>query len=103
MLGAAEADALGPEVPRGAGVQRGVGVGADMELSHLVGPDHELPELPAERRRDSGHRAEEDLAGAAVKRDDVARPDGDDLPGVALRIVDGDGHRLLLMADADRR
>ena len=74
VLGAAEADALGAEVPRGARVERRVGVGAHAQAPHLVGPPHELAELAAERRGHRRDRAEVDLPGAAVERDDVAAP-----------------------------
>ena len=55
VLGAAEADALGAEVARGARVERRVGVGAHAQRAHLVGPHHELAELAGERGGHGGN------------------------------------------------
>ncbi len=38
VLGAAEADALGAEIARGAGIERGLGIGAHLHAAELVGP-----------------------------------------------------------------
>ena len=46
VLGAAQADAPpAPKLARGAGVERGLGVGAHLEAAHAVGPDHQLGEV----------------------------------------------------------
>ena len=72
MLGAAQADALGPVLAGDPGIGAGVGVGPHPKAPDLVGP----AEQPFERRRGlgclDGHRAEDDLAGGAVDGDHVA-------------------------------
>ena len=45
VLGAAEPDALGAELERDARIVRRVGIGAHLELAHLVGPAHQRGEL----------------------------------------------------------
>ena len=50
MLGAAQPDALGAELERGAGVGRRIGIGAHFELAHGVGPFHQRAELAGELR-----------------------------------------------------
>ena len=93
MLGAAEADALGPEGPRRAGVARRVGVGANLESARRVGPTHQGRELARERGLQHLDLADEHLPGRAVERDD-------DRPSCGA--CAGDGHRLRRVVDADR-
>ena len=72
VLGAAQADALGAELDGLRGVARGVGVGADLQLTARVGPAHEAAEVAG----DSGFYGRDglavDLAGGAVDGDPVA-------------------------------
>ena len=103
VLGAAEADAAGPEGKGHLGVARDVGVGPDPEPADLVGPGQELLELLVERRllglelarhdlQDlggaRGQLLQDDVAGGAVDRDDVAFLQGPagDLQGLALGV-----------------
>ena len=87
VLGAAEADAAGAEAERHLGVLRHVGVGADAEPAHLVGPAQQLLELLVDGRLlglelaldhldhlggARRQRGQHDLAGRAVDRDRVA-------------------------------
>ena len=74
VLGAAQPDALGAEVAGVGGVLAVVGVGADAELAlaDVVGPAEDRGELGRRLGRGELHRAEHDLAGGAVERDDVA-------------------------------
>ena len=73
VLGAAEADALGAELARLGRIGRRLGVGADAERAELVGPLHQLGEIAAELGLHGRHDAQDDLAGAAVERDGLAR------------------------------
>ena len=93
MLGAAQADALRAEPAGPGGVLGGVGVGAHRHPARAVGVAHQpvdgddqvvaarrsrpLLEVAHDRRVDDRHLAEEDLAGGAVDRDDVALVDLD--------------------------
>ena len=66
-----------PSAPKSAGVGgvlAGVGVGAHAELAlaDRVGPAEDRVELGRRLGRVELHRAEHDLAGGAVERDDVA-------------------------------
>ena len=72
VLGAAEADALGAELARHVRVVRQVGVGAHLHAAELVGPPEDHVERPTRLGRDDRHRADHDLTGGAVDRDDVA-------------------------------
>ncbi len=72
VLGAAEPDALGAEFARGAGIERGLGVGADLEPADLVGPFHQRAEIAGQFRLNRRHRARDHLAGRAVEGDPVA-------------------------------
>ena len=72
VLGAAQPDALGAELHRGARVGRRVGVGAHPQLARLVGPAHQRGELAGQRRLDHRHLAGQHLAGRAVDGDDLA-------------------------------
>ena len=107
VLGAAEADAPGAEGEGHLGVARDVGVRADAELAHLVGPGQQLRELLVEHRLlrleltlddldhlggARRHRGQHDLAGRAVDRDGVALVDH----------LAGDLHRLVLGVDVER-
>jgi hypothetical protein len=70
VLGAAEPDALGAELARGARRRSASRHWCGpAELAELVGPFHELREVAAELGLDGRHDAEHDLAGAAVERD----------------------------------
>ena len=62
VLGAAEPDAFGAEVARGARVERRVGVGPHPQLARGVGPLHELGELVAQRRGRRRNGAQVDAA-----------------------------------------
>ncbi len=72
VLGAAQADALGPELAGDRGVVGGVGIGADLEPAVLVDPFHEQAEVSGELGLDRGNGALHDLAGGAVEGNDVA-------------------------------
>ena len=69
VLGAAEADALRPEHPGGAGVLGGVGVGAHPHLARGVGPVEKLGEAVVERRFQHLGGAGQHLARGAVDGD----------------------------------
>ena len=69
MLGAAQADALGAELARGAAVERGLGIGADLEAALRVGPGHQRAEIADQLGLDGRHLAEHHLAGRAVEGD----------------------------------
>ena len=72
MLGTAQADALGAEIPRCLGVLRGVGVGAHAHASGVVGPAHEGLKIVGQFRLDHRRLALHHRAGAAVYGDDIA-------------------------------
>ena len=60
VLGAAEADALGAELPRDLGIARNVGIGAHAELAaELIGPAHELADVVVAEIRFDGFRVAE--------------------------------------------
>ena len=91
MLGAAQADALGAEAARGAGVQRRLGVGADLEAAHAVGPAHQGLEVAGQLRLDHRHGAVQHLALGAVDGDHVASREGASARGEGpRRLVDVD-------------
>ena len=92
MLGAAEADALGAEGSRLAGVRGRVGVGAHLHPPDRVGPSHQGGEIAGHLGLNHRHGALHDLAGSAVDGEDVAPLQRD-----AAR-----GHRLARIVDADR-
>ena len=91
VLGAAEADALGAEGNRVGGLIGLIGVGADVDLAHAVGPLHDLLvhlvhrgvlriESPVDEHLQHLARARRDvaehhLAGRAVDRDVIALAD----------------------------
>ena len=50
MLGASEADAFSTELDGLLNLLRSIGVGADTQLTKLVGPAHEFHELLVSRR-----------------------------------------------------
>ena len=72
VLGAAQADAFRPEPHGDAGVVGRVGIGANLELAHLVGPAHQGGEFARQRRLLHGDLAGQHLAGRAVDGDDLA-------------------------------
>ena len=72
MLRAAQADALGAEVPRGAGVDRRFRVRADPETPLFVRPTHQGCEVARQFRLDGRHLAVDDLARGAIDGDPVA-------------------------------
>src|SRR6185503_13593386 len=71
VFGAAKADALGAKAARGAGIQRGFGVGADFHAAGLVGPAHDRGKIARHFRLHGGHGAQNDFTRAAVNGDDV--------------------------------
>ena len=101
VLRPAQADPLRPEASGDARVERRVRVGAHLHRPRLVGPDHQLAELAAERRAHGRHRALVEVAGAAVDRDDVALAQRHRVGGAAALVVDRDGHRLRRVVDRD--
>ena len=72
MLGAAQADAFGAELARALRVLGQVGVGAHPEAAELVGPAEDRAEVAGRFGRDDRDFADDDLAGRAGDRDDVA-------------------------------
>jgi hypothetical protein len=72
VLGAAQADALGPELTRHARVRRRVGVRSHRQRPDPVGPAHQLGEGAAERGRHHRDLTLHHLAGAPVEGDHVA-------------------------------
>ena len=72
VLGAAQADALGAELPGLGGVVGRVGVGADLEAAVLVRPAHDPAELAADDGVHSGDGSVVNLAGGAVQAQPVA-------------------------------
>ncbi len=99
VLRAAQPDPLGAEPPRDLRVVRKVGVGAHAQATELVGPREDRLERPGRLRRDDGDRADDDLAGRAVDRDDIAFTD-DGVAHLELLAVDIDVERARA---ADRR
>ena len=77
VLGAAQADALGPVLAGDPGVGAGVGVGPHLQAAHVVGPLEQA--LECGRGLGSLHRdgAQDDLTGGPVDRDHVAGHDLD--------------------------
>ena len=72
VLGAAEADAFCAEVKGVLGVLGGVGVGADLQLTELVGPAHQGAEVAGDGSGNGGKSLAVDVAGGAIKGDVVA-------------------------------
>ncbi len=72
VLGAAETDAFGAELARLGRVLGKIRVRADLHRAELVGPTEDDPEGTRRLGRDHRDRAQHDLAGVAVDRDDVA-------------------------------
>ncbi len=66
VLGAAQPDAFGAELDRGARVGRRIGVGAHFQLAHAVGPFHQRGELAGQFRL--AHRHLADAAPARSSR-----------------------------------
>ncbi|CEG08892.1 hypothetical protein BN961_02312 [Afipia felis] len=91
VLGAAQADAFGAELERGARIRRGIGIGADLEFAELIGPTHQRAELAGQFRLDHRHLTGQHLTERAVDGDDIARLEG----AVA------DRHRAATVIDAD--
>ena len=92
VLGAAQPDALGPELDRGARVVRGIAVDADAELADLIGPFHQRAELAGHFRLDHRHPPGQHLAQRSVDGDDVAGLEG----------ARADAHGAAAIVDADR-
>ena len=92
MLGAAEADALGAELHRLAGIQRRFGIGAHFHAPVPVSPDHQRRKFAGKLRQAHLHLAFEHLALRPVNGDHRA----------SLKHPLADGHRLRLVVDADR-
>ena len=72
VLGAAEADALGAELPRLRGVLGRVGVRADGEPAEPVRPLEHRLEVLVDLRRHDGDASEDHAARAAVDRQEIA-------------------------------
>ena len=72
MLGAAEADALGSELPRLGGILGRVGVRPHPQPAQLVGPVEDRAEVLVDRGRHEPDGADDHASGAAVDRDHVA-------------------------------
>ena len=85
VLGAAQADAFGAEFAGFAGVLRRVGVGADAEAAHSVGPLHQGLVGWRELGSDEIHLAGVDDAFAAIEREPLAFLDGLAADGHGLR------------------
>ena len=92
VLGPAEADPLGAEFARGAGILRSLGVGAHRHAPDHVGPFHQDRELAGEFGLQHRDLAFHHLADGAVDGDDVAFLEHD-----AART-----HCPALVVDADR-
>ena len=69
---AALTDTLGTQLASLLGIGGGVGVGADLQLTELVGPGHDAAELAADGSVDSGNSLAVDVTGGAVQGDPVA-------------------------------
>ena len=91
VLGTAEADPLGPELPRHAGVVRRVGIGANAEAARFVRPFHDRRKLAGEFRLQHRDGAFDHLAGRTVDRDRRA----------FLECLARDRHRLLGIVDTN--
>ena len=72
VFGAAQADALGAEFARDAGVVRRVGVGAHLQAALGIGPAHQHGEFAGQFGLQRRHRAGHHLPGGAVDGDDLA-------------------------------
>jgi len=71
-LGAGQADADGAVLERPTRIDRGVGVGHDLDPGDLVGPAQERDQLLGELRLHGRDLAQVDLTGGPVQRDHVA-------------------------------
>ncbi len=91
VLGAAEADALGAELDRGARIVGCIRIDAHADLADLVGPAHQGAELARQFRLDHRHAAGKHLAERAIDGDDVAGLEG----------AGADAHRAAAIVDAD--
>ena len=69
MLGAAQADALGAELARGAAVGGVSALARTFSRRTLVGPDHQRAEIAGQLGLHGRHRADHHLAGRAVDGD----------------------------------
>ena len=72
VLGAAQADALGPELARHAAFGLGLGIGAHTHPAVLVGPFHQRAEIARQLGLDRGDLARHDLPVRTVDGDDIA-------------------------------
>ncbi len=72
MLGAAQADALGPEGQRHAAVGLGFGIGAHLHPAVTVGPFHQRAEIARHFGFDGGDLARHHLPRRAIDGDDIA-------------------------------
>ena len=99
MLGAAEADALGPELARPPGILGEVGVGAHAECADLVGPTQQLNQvfLLLVLDLEGVDRSPEDLAGSTVNGDDIPLLD-DTASGLDCELISLDIHPDVLAA-----
>ena len=72
VLGPAEPDPLGAELPRLGRVGRSVGIGPHLQAADLVGPAQQVLEVLVDVWRNEIDRPDDDVAGAAVDGDHVA-------------------------------
>ena len=107
-LGAGQADADGAVLERPTRIDRGVGVGHDLDPGDLVGPAQERDQLLGELRLDGRDLAQVDLTRGPVQGDHVAfleagiADDGDALVDIDVDAL-GTGHAALAHAAGDDR
>ncbi len=70
VLGAAEADALGPQLQGPAGIAGCIGVGAHAQPAGLIGPGEELLEFGRGLRVDERRLPQDDLPGGPINGED---------------------------------
>ena len=92
MLGPAQADPFRAELAGGAGVGRGVGVGAHLHGTDRIRPFHQGGEVTRQLRLEHLDLTLDHLTGRAIDGDDVA----------CLERDAADGQRLRLVVDPDR-
>ena len=94
VFGAAQADPFRAEVARGAGIERGFGIGAHTHAAEGISPGHQQGEIARELGLDGGHLALHHLARRTIDRDRLTLLQRD--------AHDGEGPRRIVDAERPR-